>query len=98
MAASMLSVGIDIGTSTTSMVVSRLYVENTASCFAVPHVVITKKEIIYSGYIFQTPLDCGEMKIIGVALTLISSAAQQISQYFIMVNLRAKAVMTSAAA
>lgn len=60
MAASMLSVGIDIGTSTTSMVVSRLYVENTASCFAVPHVVITKKEIIYRGYIYQTPLLGGE--------------------------------------
>ena len=28
-----LSVGIDIGTSTTSMVVSRLNVQNTASCF-----------------------------------------------------------------
>lgn len=50
-----LSVGIDIGTSTTSMVVSRLFVKNTASCFTVPHVAITDKEIIYRGEIYQTP-------------------------------------------
>ena len=50
-----LSVGIDIGTSTTSMVVSRLSVKNTASCFTVPHVAITDKEIVYRGGIYQTP-------------------------------------------
>lgn len=50
-----LSVGIDIGTSTTSMVVSRLLVKNTASCFTVPHVAITDKEIVYRGEIYQTP-------------------------------------------
>lgn len=50
-----LSVGIDIGTSTTSMVVSKLSVKNTASCFTVPHVAITDKEIVYRGEIYQTP-------------------------------------------
>lgn len=50
-----LSVGIDIGTSTTSMVVSKLSVKNTASCFTVPHVAITDKEIVYRGSIYQTP-------------------------------------------
>lgn len=52
---SMLSVGIDIGTSTTSMVVSRLHVQNTASCFSVPRVAITGAEIVYRGEIYQTP-------------------------------------------
>lgn len=52
---SMLSVGIDIGTSTTSMVVSRLHVRNTASCFSVPRVAITGAEIVYRGEIYQTP-------------------------------------------
>ena len=52
---SMLSVGIDIGTSTTSMVVSRLHVRNTASCFTVPRVAITGTEIVYRGEIYQTP-------------------------------------------
>ena len=34
---SILSVGIDLGTTTTQMIVSRLGVENTASAFSVPH-------------------------------------------------------------
>ncbi len=52
---SVLSVGIGIGTSTTSMVVSRLLVQNTASCFSVPRVAITGAEIVYRGEIYQTP-------------------------------------------
>lgn len=54
-----LSVGIDIGTSTTSMVVSKLSVQNTASCFTVPHVDITDKEIVYRSPIYQTPQESG---------------------------------------
>lgn len=52
---SILSVGIDIGTSTTSMVVSRLEVQNTASCFTVPRVAITGAELVYRGTIYPTP-------------------------------------------
>lgn len=55
-----ISVGIDIGTSTTGMVVSRMTVENTAACFAVPHVDITDHEIIYRGEIYSTPQTDGE--------------------------------------
>ena len=51
-----LSVGIDIGTSTTSMVVSRFEIENTASCFSVPRVAIVEQEIIYRSDIYLTPL------------------------------------------
>ncbi len=50
-----LSVGIDVGTSTTSMVVSSMTVKNTAACFAVPHVTITGHDIIYRGKIYATP-------------------------------------------
>lgn len=57
---SVLSVGIDIGTSTTSMVVSRLLVQNTASCFSVPRVAITGAEIVYRGEIYQTPQAGGD--------------------------------------
>ncbi len=56
----MTSVGIDIGTSTTSMVVSRLNVQNTASCFTVPRVAITGADIVYRGEIYQTPLAGGD--------------------------------------
>lgn len=51
-----LSVGIDIGTSTTQLVFSKLIVENTASSFSVPRISIVDKEIIYRSEIYFTPL------------------------------------------
>ena len=51
-----LSVGIDIGTTTTSMIVSRLGMANTAASFQVPDVNITKKEILYRSELYMTPL------------------------------------------
>lgn len=51
-----LSVGIDLGTSTTQMIVSRLELQNTASAFAVPHMEITNREILYESPIHFTPL------------------------------------------
>ncbi len=52
----LLSVGIDLGTSTTQLVFSRLFIENMASAYAVPRMVITKKEIQYKSQIYFTPL------------------------------------------
>lgn len=52
----LLSVGIDIGTSTTQLVFSKLLIENVASNFSVPKVVIVDKEIIYRSDIYFTPL------------------------------------------
>ncbi|WP_313129144.1 ethanolamine ammonia-lyase reactivating factor EutA [Anaerocolumna sp.] len=52
----LLSVGIDIGTSTTQLVFSKLMIENIASNFSVPKVVIVGKEIIYRSEIYFTPL------------------------------------------
>ena len=51
-----LSAGIDIGTSTTQLVFSKFYIENTASMFSVPKVTIVDKEIIYRSNIYFTPL------------------------------------------
>ncbi len=53
---SILSVGIDLGTSTTQMIVSQLQVENTASAFAVPHIEIRDREVLYRSQIHFTPL------------------------------------------
>lgn len=50
------SVGIDIGTSTTQLVVSHLTLENRASPFSVPRVVIADKKIVYRSGIHFTPL------------------------------------------
>ncbi len=51
-----LSVGIDIGTSTTQVIFSRLVMENTANYFSVPKVSIVEKEVIYKSDIYITPL------------------------------------------
>lgn len=52
----LLSVGIDIGTSTTQLIFSKLIVENMASSFSVPRISIADKEIIYRSEIYFTPL------------------------------------------
>lgn len=51
-----LSVGIDIGTSTTQLVFSRIKIENTASVTSVPRISIIDKEVIYRSDIYFTPL------------------------------------------
>ncbi|MBQ6361678.1 MAG: ethanolamine ammonia-lyase reactivating factor EutA [Lachnospiraceae bacterium] len=50
-----LSVGIDIGTTTTQLVASRLVIENKASAFTVPRIHIVSKEIIYRSKVYFTP-------------------------------------------
>lgn len=51
-----LSVGIDVGTTTTQMVFSRLYMENTAGIYNVPKVSITDKQVVYRSEVYETPL------------------------------------------
>lgn len=52
----LLSVGIDIGTTTTQLVFSRLYLQNEGNAFSVPKFSITEKEILYRSAIHFTPL------------------------------------------
>ncbi|MBQ9010008.1 MAG: ethanolamine ammonia-lyase reactivating factor EutA [Clostridia bacterium] len=52
----LLSVGIDIGTSTTQCVFSLLTLSNTASAFSVPRIRITEKKILYRAPLVLTPL------------------------------------------
>ncbi|MEG1255890.1 ethanolamine ammonia-lyase reactivating factor EutA [Clostridium sp.] len=52
----LLSVGIDIGTSTTQLVFSKLIIENTASSFSVPRISIVDKQVIYRSDVYFTPL------------------------------------------
>lgn len=52
----LLSVGLDVGTSTTQMILSRLTVENRASSFAVPEMDITGREVLYRSPVYMTPL------------------------------------------
>lgn len=55
------SVGLDVGTTSTQLVVSRLQVENRASGFAVPEMEITRREVLYRSPVYFTPLLSGEL-------------------------------------
>jgi len=54
--ASILSVGIDIGTSTTQVIFSRIDMENMGGYFSVPRVSIVDKQVIFKSPVYLTPL------------------------------------------
>lgn len=58
--AELLSVGLDVGTTTTQMVLSQLQVENQATGFAVPKMQITQRSVIYRSPVCFTPLLAGD--------------------------------------
>lgn len=51
-----LSAGIDIGTSTTHLSLSRLRIQNVSAGTRVPRLSITEREVIYQSEIYRTPL------------------------------------------
>lgn len=50
------SVGIDIGTSTTQLIFSRLVIESKSGGFMVPRINIAEKNVFYQSDIYETPL------------------------------------------
>lgn len=52
----LLSVGLDVGTTSTQMVVSQLKIENNSSGFTVPEMVISQRKIRYRSPVHFTPL------------------------------------------
>ena len=56
MSEALLSVGLDVGTTSTQLVVSQLLVENRASGFSVPEMEITQRKILYRSPVYFTPL------------------------------------------
>ena len=56
MSETLRSVGLDVGTTSTQLIVSRLRVENRASGFAVPELAIADREILYKSPVHFTPL------------------------------------------
>lgn len=67
------SVGLDVGTSTTQLIVSELAVENRASSFAVPDMEIVDRTILYKSPVYFTPL-LDEAHVDGAAIREIVSA------------------------
>ena len=56
MAERLLSVGLDVGTTSTQIIVSQLSIENKASSFAVPEMEIGERKILYQSPVHFTPL------------------------------------------
>ena len=57
----LISLGLDVGTTSSQLVVSRLQVENRAGSFAVPRMEITGRKICYQSPIHFTPLLEGDL-------------------------------------
>ncbi len=55
------SIGLDVGTTTTQMVLSELTVENKGNAFSVPEMVIGEKKVLYESPVIFTPLVEGEL-------------------------------------
>ena len=56
MAEKLLSVGLDVGTTSTQLVVSQLSIENKAGSFAVPEMEILQRQVVYTSPVYFTPL------------------------------------------
>ena len=67
------SVGLDVGTTTTQLIVSELEVRNLAGAFAVPEMAITGRKILYQSPVRFTPL-LDESHVDGKALREIVAA------------------------
>ena len=76
MSETLCSVGIDIGTTSTQLIVSRLKVENRASGFSVPEMEIAQREILYESPIHFTPL-LGDTLVDGEAIRKIVESEYQ---------------------
>ena len=56
----LLSVGLDVGTTSSQMILSELTVENQAGAFSVPQLEIAQRKILYRGDVHFTPLLGGD--------------------------------------
>jgi ethanolamine utilization protein EutA len=67
------SVGLDVGTTTTQLVLSELQIQNAASAFSVPQMQIADRKILYRSPVYFTPL-LGENRVDGAAIRKIVDA------------------------
>ena len=61
MGESLLSLGLDVGTTTSQLILSRLRIENRAGAFSVPEMAVTERTICYRSPVRLTPLRSGEL-------------------------------------
>ena len=89
MSESLLSVGIDVGTTSTQLVFSRLQLQNRASAFAVPELVIGEREVLYKSPVHFTPL-------VGSSLVDGEKLRQLVEQEYATAGIRREEVDTGA--
>ena len=61
MSEKLISLGLDVGTTSTQMVLSELVIENLAGSFAVPQMEIRERKILHKSPVYFTPLIRGEL-------------------------------------
>lgn len=61
MSEKLISLGLDVGTTSTQMVLSELVIENQAGSFAVPQMEIQERKILHKSPVYFTPLIQGEL-------------------------------------
>ncbi len=71
--AELCSVGLDVGTTTTQLIFSRLTVENRASAFSVPEFAIGDRQVLYRSPVYFTPL-AGKDRVDGEKIRKIVAA------------------------
>ena len=69
----LLSVGLDVGTTSTQMILSELKVENRAGSFSVPEMEIAQRKILYKGAVHFTPLLHDELVDTGALRKLVEA-------------------------
>ena len=89
MAEVLRSVGLDVGTTSTQMILSELTVENRASGFSVPEMEIAQRKILYKSNVHFTPLK-GESLVDGEGLRRLVEKEYQLA------GIRPEAVDTGA--
>lgn len=86
---SIVSVGVDVGTTTTQVIFSRLFLADTAGYFSVPDIHIVQKQVIFRGTPCETPLK-GDYEIDAEGVRAIVERA------YALAHLRPDAVSTGA--
>lgn len=74
MAEKLLSVGLDVGTTTTQLILSELEVENQASGFTVPKMQIVSRQVRYRSPVWLTPL-LGQDRVDGEKIRVLAEQA-----------------------
>ena len=69
----LLSVGLDVGTTSTQLIFSRLNMQNKAGAFSVPEITITHRQVLYQSDIHFTPLLSGDLVDAAALRTIIDA-------------------------